>query len=83
MASWRSLSVSRSDMSFTRWMIFRLLLIASEVWSRTLTLLEELRIKLSSLPKELPSAQTLDLVGVFVSLKLAPPHRAMQKADHS
>lgn len=70
-------------MSFTRWMIFRLLLITSEVWSRAITLLEELRKKLSGLPKELPSAQTLPLMGIFVSLKQVPLHRAVQKADHS
>lgn len=39
-------------MSFIRSMIFKLLLIASEVWRRAPTPLEELRKKLSSLSKE-------------------------------
>ena len=59
-------------MSFIRWMVFRLLLIASEVWSRTKTLLEELRKKFSSLSKELPSTEALVLMGTFISLLTSP-----------
>lgn len=62
-------------MSFIRWMIFRFLLIASEVWSGAITLLEELRKKLSSLSKELPSAEALALMGTFISLLTSPTAR--------
>lgn len=68
LVSWRGLSVSGSDMTFIRWMIFMFLLIASEIW---LEELEELQKELSSLSK-LPSAEALALTGTFISLLTSP-----------
>lgn len=73
----------RSDVSFIRWMIFRFLLIASEVWRRAKTLLEELGKKLSSLSKELQSTEALALMDASIMLLPVPLHEAMQKEECS
>lgn len=68
-------------MSFTSSMIVRFLLIASEVWRRATTLLEDLKKKLSNLSQELRSTEALALMGRFITFLPVPLQEVVQKAE--
>lgn len=59
-------------MSFIGWMIFRFLLIASDVWSGAITQLEQIRKMLSSISKELPSTEASGPLGIFIPILATP-----------